>query len=87
MRKFFTQRVLRYWNRPQEFMDALTLAVFKTRLGGALGFLIPVDGIQPKAGRLELDDVFQLKPFHNSMILYSCFLKVELLILDVEVKP
>jgi len=33
--KFFTQRVLRYWNRlPREVVDAPSLEAFKARLDG-----------------------------------------------------
>ncbi|KFZ63941.1 hypothetical protein N321_08021, partial [Antrostomus carolinensis] len=40
-RKFFTQRVVRYWNRlPREAVDAPSLKAFKARLDGALGSLI-----------------------------------------------
>ena len=39
--KFFTERVVRNWNRlPREVVDALSLEVFKTRLDGALGSLV-----------------------------------------------
>ena len=38
--KFFTERVVRCWNRlPREAVDALSLEVFKTRLDGTLGNL------------------------------------------------
>ncbi|GAB0182546.1 mitochondrial enolase superfamily member 1 [Grus japonensis] len=40
-KKFFTVRVVRYWNRlPREVVDAPSLEVFKTRLDGALGNLV-----------------------------------------------
>ena len=39
--KFFTERVVRCWNRlPREVVDALSLEVFKTSLDGALGNLV-----------------------------------------------
>jgi len=39
--KFFTQRVVRCWNRlPREAMSAPYLKVFKARLGRALGNMI-----------------------------------------------
>ncbi|KFZ62227.1 hypothetical protein N321_11618, partial [Antrostomus carolinensis] len=40
-RKFFTQRVVRHWNKlPKEIVDAPTLKAFKAGLDGALGSLI-----------------------------------------------
>ncbi|KFZ61084.1 hypothetical protein N321_04550, partial [Antrostomus carolinensis] len=40
-RKFFTQWVVRHWNRlPREAVDAPSLEAFKARLDGALGSLI-----------------------------------------------
>ena len=40
-RKFFTERVVRRWNRmPREIVDAPSLEVFKARLDGALGSLV-----------------------------------------------
>jgi len=39
--KFFTERVVRCWNRlPREAVDALSLEVFKARLDGDLGSLV-----------------------------------------------
>ena len=39
--KFFTERVVRHWNRlPREAVNALSLEVFKTRLDGALSSLV-----------------------------------------------
>ena len=40
-RKFFTERVVRCWNRlPRVVVDALSLEVLKTRLDGALGKVV-----------------------------------------------
>ncbi|KFZ57370.1 hypothetical protein N321_13203, partial [Antrostomus carolinensis] len=40
-RKFFSQRVVRHWNRlSREAVDAPSLEAFKARLDGALGNLI-----------------------------------------------
>ncbi|KFZ63119.1 hypothetical protein N321_14093, partial [Antrostomus carolinensis] len=40
-RKFFTQRVVKHWNRlPREVVDAPSLEAVKVRLDGALGSLI-----------------------------------------------
>ena len=39
--KFFTERVVRCWNRlPREAVDAPSLEVFNARLDGALGSLV-----------------------------------------------
>ena len=40
-RKFFTQRVVKHWNRlPKEVVDATSLDGFKARLDAALGSLV-----------------------------------------------
>ncbi|KFU97955.1 hypothetical protein N339_01492, partial [Pterocles gutturalis] len=40
-RKFFTQRVVAYWNRlPREVVDAPSLEAFKARLDVALSSLV-----------------------------------------------
>ncbi|KFM11773.1 hypothetical protein AS27_15269, partial [Aptenodytes forsteri] len=40
-KKFFTKRVVRYWNRlPIEVVDAPSLEVFKARLDGPLSNLV-----------------------------------------------
>ena len=40
-RKFFTQRVVRHWNRlPREVVDAPSLEAFKARLDATLGNLL-----------------------------------------------
>ncbi|KFV15776.1 hypothetical protein N340_01263, partial [Tauraco erythrolophus] len=40
-KKFFTQKVVRHWNRlPREAIDAPSLEVFKARLDEALGSLV-----------------------------------------------
>ena len=39
--KFFTERVVRCWNRlPRELVDAPSLEVFRAGLDGALGSLV-----------------------------------------------
>ncbi|KFM07404.1 hypothetical protein AS27_06295, partial [Aptenodytes forsteri] len=41
IRKFFTTRVVRHWNRlPREVVDAPSLEVFKARLDGAFSNLV-----------------------------------------------
>ncbi|KFU99169.1 hypothetical protein N340_00127, partial [Tauraco erythrolophus] len=40
-KKFFTQRVVRHWNRlPREVVDVPSLEAFKARLDEALGNLV-----------------------------------------------
>ena len=54
-KKLFTMRVVKHWNRlPREAVDALSLAVLKARLDGALSnlgwwktFLLMAGGLEP----------------------------------------
>jgi len=56
-RKFFTESVMRCWNKlPREVVDAPSPEVFKTRLDGALGNLIWRLVALPMAGVWEVDD-------------------------------
>ena len=66
-RKFFSQRVVRPWNRlPKEAVDAPSLQAFKARLDVALGSLVWWLATLHIAGGLKLDDPFQPRPFYNS---------------------
>ena len=70
-RKFFTQRVVKHWNRlPKEVVDAPSLKAFKTRLDVALGSLVWWLVTLHIAGGLKLGDhrgPFQPRPFYDSM--------------------
>ena len=70
---FFTQRVVRHWNRfPREVVDAPSLEAFKARLDVALGSLVWWLVTLHTAEGLKLDDLggpFQPRPFYDSMIL------------------
>ena len=70
-RKFFTQRVVKHWNRlPKEVVDAPSLEAFKARLDVALGSLVWWLVTLPIAAGLKLDDhcgSFQPRPFYDSM--------------------
>jgi len=68
-KKCFTQRVVRPWHRlPGEVVDAPSLEAFKGRLDEAPGSLSWAVAVLPMAGRLELDDLLQLKSFYDSII-------------------
>lgn len=55
--KFFTQRVLRHWNRlPRETVSVPSLGMLRTRLEGALNILIWWVTNLPTARGLELGD-------------------------------
>ena len=73
-RKFFTQRVVKHWNRlHRQVVDALSLAAFKARLDVAICSLVWWLVTLSVAGRLTLDDhydPFQPRLFYGSMI--SC---------------
>jgi len=57
-KKFFTMRVVKYWNRlPREAVAAPSLAVWKARLDGALSNLVWWKVSLPRAARLESDDL------------------------------
>ena len=72
-KKFYTQRVVKHWNRlPKEVEDAPSLEAFKARLDVALGSLVCWLAILHIAGGLKLGDhcgPFQCTSFYNSMIL------------------
>ena len=56
-RKFFTQRVVRHWNRlPKEAVDAPSLQAFKARLDVAVGSLVCWLVTLNIAGGLKLGD-------------------------------
>jgi len=58
MKKFFTMRVVKHWDRlPRETVAAPSLAVFKARLDGALSTLVWWKMSLLVAGRLEPDDL------------------------------
>jgi len=62
-KKFFITRVVRPWHGlPREAVGAPSLAVFKTKLDGALSNLVWWKVSLPMAEGLELDDPFQPKP-------------------------
>ena len=71
-RKFFSQRVVKYWNRlPKEVVDALSLEAFKARLNVFLGCLVWWLVTLYIAGGLKLGDHcghFQHRPFYDSMV-------------------
>ena len=71
-KKFFTQRVVTYWNRlPREVVDAPSLEAFKATLVVALGSLVWWLATLHIAEGLKLHDhcgPFQPRPFYDSMI-------------------
>ena len=71
-RKFFTQRVVKHWNRlPKEVVDAPSLEALKARLDVAVGSLVWWLATLHIAGGLKLDDhcgLFQPRPFYDSVI-------------------
>jgi len=57
-KKFFPMRVVKHWHRlPREAVAALSLAVFKARLDGALSTLVWWKMSLLMAGGLEPDDL------------------------------
>ena len=72
-RKFFTQRVVRRWNRlPKEVVDAPSLEAFKARLDVDLGSLVWWLVTLHIAGGLKVDDLrspFQPRPFYDALII------------------
>ena len=72
-KKFFTQRVLKHWNRlPKEVVDAPSLEAFKARLDVALGSLVWWLATLHIVGGLKLDDrcgPFQPSSFYDSMMI------------------
>ena len=67
--KFFTQRVVRHWNRlPKEAVDPPSLEAFEARLDVALGSLVWWLVTLHTAGGLKLHDhsgPFQPRPFYD----------------------
>ncbi|PKU44430.1 hypothetical protein llap_5262 [Limosa lapponica baueri] len=58
LKKFFTVRVVRHWNRlPKKVLHAPSLEMSKTRLNGSLRSLVQWEVSLPMAGRLELHDL------------------------------
>jgi len=80
-RNFFTQRVVKHWNRlPKEVVNALSLDAFKARLV-ALGSLVYWMTTLPLPGWLKLNDLwgpFQPRPCYDSIILCVTFSKLDL---------
>jgi len=72
-RNFFTQRVVKHWNRlHKEVVDISPLEAFKARLDVALGSLVWWLVTLHIAGGLKHDDhcgPFQPRPIYDSMIL------------------
>lgn len=69
-KKFFTIRVLRYWNRlSREGGDAVSLEVYKVRLDGAVGNLGVVEGVPAHGRGLDLGDFKVHSNSNHAMIL------------------
>ena len=71
-RNFFTQRVVRHWNRlpKEEVVDSPSLEAFKARLDVALGSLVWWLVTLHIAGGLKLEDgcgSFQPRPFYDPL--------------------
>jgi len=81
-RKFFTQRVVKRWNRlPKEVVDAQSLEAFKAGLDVALDCLfcwLATLHIVRGLKRNDYCDPFQPRPFYDSVIyiLYAVMLKL-----------
>lgn len=74
LRNFFTQRMVKHWNRlPEEAMDASSQQVFSARQGGALGSVSWWGATSPwqRAGTGWSVRSLPTQPIHEGRLLLS----------------